>query len=143
MGNEHGAAAAAEEWDEADVASVDEIPEGGMKGVEAAGRPVVIFRLDGALHAYRDVCPHHGARMSCGLLTGTMLPMGVGEEYQYGEEGRVISCPRHHWKFSVETGAAVYGTDRRRLTPLPVRAEDGRVIVGVRRRRAAGTAASA
>lgn len=122
----------APEREEQDVAGVEEIPVGGMKGVEVHGRPYVIFNLDGEFHAYRDQCPHQGAKMSCGTITGAMLPREPGEDYVYGEEGRVITCPRHHWKYEIATGHSLFATDRRRLVPLPVRVADGRVLLSVR-----------
>ena len=122
------------QWEEEYVADLGDVPEGVMKGVEARGRPFVVFNLEGEVVAYRDQCPHQGARMSCGVVTGAMLAGPRDGGYRYGLEGRVVSCPRHHWKFLIETGESLYETDRRRLIPVPVRVVDGRIYIGVRRR---------
>ena len=39
------------------VATVGEIPEGGRKVVEVAGRSIGVFNLDGAYFAIRNRCP--------------------------------------------------------------------------------------
>lgn len=131
------------DWEEADVAGVDDVAPGSMLGVEANGRPFVIFNLEGHFHAYRDQCPHQGARMSCGVITGAMLPASRTEDYTYGLEGQVISCPRHHWKFLIATGESLFETDRRRLIPVPLRVQDGRIFLGVQRKPLTGLDVSA
>ena len=125
---------AAAEWEEVDVGRADAVPEGGMRRFEAGDRAVVVFRIDGALHAYRDQCPHQGASMSCGIISGAMLPTEPGGDPEFGLEGRVVVCPRHRWKFLIETGESLYAVDRRRMVPFPVRADGDRLFIGVRRR---------
>ena len=127
-------ATAPAEWEEVDVGEADEVPEGGMTRFEAGDRAVVVFRIDGALHAYRDECPHQGASMSCGIISGAMLPTEPGGAPEFGLEGKVVICPRHRWKFSIETGESLYAVDRRRMVPFPVRVEGDRLLIGVRRR---------
>ena len=122
------------DWEEVSVGAFGDVPEGGMKTVTVDGRAFVLFNLDGELYAYRDQCPHQGAAISCGLITGAMLPSEPGEEPKYGMEGRVIACPRHRWKFSIETGETIFGADRRKLPVVPARVENGQVLIGVRRR---------
>jgi nitrite reductase/ring-hydroxylating ferredoxin subunit len=110
------------------VARVEDVPLGGLAHVVADGRDFVILNREGRLHAYRDECPHQGAPMHCGIITGAMVPTGVGEDYEYAMEGEFIACPRHRWKFSVESGEAIFGVDPRRLSAVDVRVEDGQVI---------------
>ena len=136
-------ATAPAEWEEVDVGEADEVPEGGMTRFEAGDRAVVVFRIDGALHAYRDECPHQGASMSCGIISGAMLPTEPGGAPEFGLEGRVVVCPRHRWKFSIETGESLYAVDRRRLVPFPVRVEGDRLLIGVRRRAPSASADAA
>lgn len=123
----------ASDWEEERVGFVGDVPEGGMTAFSVQGRGFVVFNLAGELYAYRDQCPHQGAPISCGLITGAMLPTGPGEEPRFGLEGKVVACPRHRWKFSIETGETIYGADRRRLPSVPVRVEDGQIVIGVRR----------
>lgn len=128
------------QWEEADVAGVADVPEGGVTRVEVEGRPFAIFNLGGTMHAYRDQCPHQGAAISCGIITGVMQPSAPREDPDYVEEGLVVACPRHRWKFSIATGEALFQTDTRRLIPVPVRVERERILLGVRRLPAAAPA---
>lgn len=59
---------------------------------DAPGGSVVIFRVGDRLHAVRDECPHAGASLADGDLTGT-----------------IITCPRHGSQFDVATGARERG----------------------------------
>lgn len=49
---------------------------------------VVVVRRNGAVHVFRNACPHAGAPLSGGTL----------------QRGWLV-CPRHGWEFNVETGA--------------------------------------
>jgi nitrite reductase/ring-hydroxylating ferredoxin subunit len=113
------------------VAMVGEVPEGGMKVVEVAGKDYVLFNLEGHFYALRDQCPHQGAAISCGFLSGAMLPSSPGE-YDFGLEGKVVTCPRHRWKFLVETGESLFKSDPRGIPTAPVRIEGDQVIISVR-----------
>ena len=81
--------------------------------------------------------------MSCGIISGAMLPTEPGGAPEFGLEGKVVICPRHRWKFSIETGESLYAVDRRRLVPFPVRVEGDRLLIGVRRRAPSASADAA
>ena len=70
------------------VARVGEIPVGGSKICEVAGRLVAVFNDDGQYRAIDDLCPHMGASLGSG-------PMVDG----------VVTCPWHAWRFRLEDGA--------------------------------------
>lgn len=120
------------------VARASEIPPGHMKTVEVDGRGYVIVNVDGTFHALSGTCPHEGAPLGAGKLTGAMLPCAPGE-FNYGLEGRVLACPWHRWKFDVESGEALFGTDRRKVPSFPVRVEGDDVLITVRARRGTST----
>ena len=54
------------------VATVDEIPPGERKIVELEGRSLGIFNIDGDFYAVRNICPHQGAPLCEGRLTGLL-----------------------------------------------------------------------
>ena len=116
------------------VAVIDEIPPGTMLPVTVESVDYVVINVAGELHAIVDVCPHQGAKLSCGFLTGAMLPIEPGAPLEYGLEGEVIGCPWHRWKFSIVTGESLFHTDRRRLGKVPVRVEGTDVVLSVRPR---------
>lgn len=66
-----------------------EIPGIGLRTlVRHAGHSVVIFNVEGHLHAIEDECPHAGAALCTGRLSG-----------------RLIQCPAHGLRFDIESGS--------------------------------------
>jgi len=98
-------------WDVADEGAV---LRGGMLEVEAGGHALLLLAVAGAVHAVDAVCPHHQAWLSMGVL-----------------DGDCIDCPRHQGRFHIPTGVQLRGPACPRLGVLPVRVEDGRVLVGL------------
>ncbi|GAB4223835.1 MAG: Rieske (2Fe-2S) protein [Acidobacteriota bacterium] len=64
------------------------LPEGDRVGIRLGGHEIVLFRVDGRIHAFEDRCPHLGARLS---------------EVGHVRAGTVI-CVLHCAKFDLETG---------------------------------------
>ena len=69
------------------VASVNDIPMGGIKFVEINGTPIALCHVEGAFVAVGNVCTHDEGPLSGGTL----------EEY-------AIECPRHGARFDVRSG---------------------------------------
>lgn len=97
---------------------------------ELEGRPVGVVRTADGFFAVRNRCPHQGAEICAGLISGTMAATGP-REYVYRDERRVLACPWHRWEFDMETGASVAGITKKRLVTYPVDVEDGQVIVSM------------
>lgn len=96
-----------------DVAESAVVVEERLTRVVVDGVAVALTRLEGALVAFADRCPHASGSLS---------------EGEYGR-GRVI-CPVHGWKFDIRSGAALWPRDELlRLRHVPVREGDGRVLV--------------
>jgi len=72
------------------VAKTTDIEPGAGKIVEANGREVAIFNVDGCFYAIDNVCIHKGGPLGDGSL-----------------EGEVVTCPWHGWRFNVKTGACL------------------------------------
>lgn len=72
------------------VAKVQDVAEGQGLLVEAAGRQLALFRVDGRYYAIDNACPHRGGPLADGDLEGT-----------------VVMCPWHAWRWDVTTGANV------------------------------------
>ncbi|MEM1057362.1 MAG: FAD-dependent oxidoreductase [Bacteroidota bacterium] len=70
------------------VASISDLADGEMRQVDAGGTAVLLSRIDGDFHACTAHCPHYGAPLETGILTGT-----------------TVVCPWHHAAFDVCTGA--------------------------------------
>lgn len=102
-----------------DVASLDELEEGGLKTVTVGKRPVVLMRREGQLHALGAKCPHQGA------------PFGNGAYCKSRVHGDVLVCPWHKAAFSAETGEVVEPIAFEGLPRYPVEVVQGRIIVGI------------
>jgi nitrite reductase/ring-hydroxylating ferredoxin subunit len=72
------------------VASLSELPPGTGRQVQAGGRAVAVFNVDGTIHAIDGTCTHRGG------------PLGEGEL-----NGTVVTCPWHGGRFDVTTGAVL------------------------------------
>ena len=110
---------------------VEDIPEGAGRAFDVGGRSVAIFRANGELFAYRNVCPHMYAPICFGRVSGTMLPSEPGQ-YVYGLDNQVVRCPWHNWEFDLRTGKSLFTGDRRRLGPVALTVDDGWIHVRVR-----------
>jgi len=94
-------------------ATIDECPPGASLERAIDGRIVAVFNVNGELYALDGICPHQGG------------PLGQGQLH-----GQVVTCPWHGWQFDVTTG--VSETAARVCQPyLPVRVEDGQILVGL------------
>ncbi|GBF74874.1 hypothetical protein PA598K_03243 [Paenibacillus sp. 598K] len=111
------------------VCREEEMNPGSKRCVEVGKRAFVLVRTpDGSYQALRDVCPHQGARLSDGELTGTNLPSCVGE-YDYGRKGEILRCPWHRWEFDVTSGDALVADRQSRVKHYEVTVEDGYVVL--------------
>lgn len=84
------------------VEDAEDLVDGEMLGRLVAGEPVLLARLDGELHAFRNLCP------------GSLLPLHVGEL-----EDETLVCPWHGCRFDLSTGREE-GEGDRTLSPLRI-----------------------
>lgn len=96
------------------VAAVGDIAPGTGMVVEAAGRTLALFNLNGTFYALDNKCTHMGG------------PLGEGDV-----DGNVVTCPWHGSKFDITTGAVVGPPARRPVAALRVSIEKGEVMVEV------------
>ncbi|GAB6929119.1 Rieske (2Fe-2S) protein [Paenibacillus sp. JCM 10914] len=104
-----------------------DIPEGGHAVVSVLGREIGIYRLGDEYHAINSYCPHQGAPMCAGLVSGTTLPSEV-YDYEYGKSGEIIRCPWHGWEFDLRTGKSLF-SDRIRVKKYEVEVHEGQIGV--------------
>src|SRR5215470_19667647 len=104
------------------VATVEEIPPGGRKIVEVAGRSIGIFNLDGVFFALRNRCPHQGGPLCAGSLGGLISSSRPGE-YDYSRAGEMLRCPWHGWEFDIRTGQSWFYPARVRVRRYDVTVE--------------------
>ncbi len=96
-----------------DVYEDDALWDGDKVGVDAEGHKILLLRVDGALVAFADACPHKGTPLSDGDLDGGKLICGV-----------------HLWEFDAKSGKSINPVGKP-LACFPVRVEAGRIFVGL------------
>ena len=100
----------------------------GCRVVEVAGRRVAVFSVGHRFFAVRDRCPHKGASLCLGTVSGTFLP-SAPQEYLYGKANTVIRCPWHGWEFDLETGKSLLEPDAVGVKVYRITVDDGDVIL--------------
>ncbi len=96
-----------------DVYEDDALWDGEKVAVDAGGRKILLLRVDGALAAFADACPHKGTPLSDGDL----------------DDG-VLTCGVHLWEFDAKSGTSINPVGKP-LTCFQVRVESGRILVGI------------
>lgn len=79
-----------------------------LRAPESPVGPLAVFHLSGQLHAVTDRCPHAGATLSDGELSGS-----------------VVTCPRHGSQFDIRTGERRRGPADEGIATFEVVEEDG------------------
>ena len=84
---------------------------GESRVVEADGKDLALFNVDGAYYALDNACSHRGG------------PLGEGDL-----EGTTVVCPWHAWRWDVTTGANV-NNPAIKMSCYPVSVDGGQVFV--------------
>ena len=110
------------------VATASELPPGTRKRCMVDGKPVLVLNIKGELFAISDTCPHRGASLSGGILTGHVAA-GAPGQYAYSRAGEILRCPWHAWEFDVRTGRSWCDPNRMRLLQHTVRLQPGAALL--------------
>lgn len=101
---------------------VGDLPPGEMKLVEVDGREIGVFNVNGAFYALRNYCPHRGAPLCAGRITGEMTGPEPGK-YRLEREGEIIRCPWHGYEFDIATGDFIVDSEKIRSITYEVTVE--------------------
>jgi nitrite reductase (NADH) small subunit len=116
------------------VGAVDEFELDRFRVFSLAGRPIGMVRTIQGFFAVRNRCPHQGADICAGRVTGTMEPSAPGQ-FSFSEDTLVVTCPWHRWEFALDTGESYCRVTSKRLVTYPVEVADGEVYVMLKGRR--------
>lgn len=94
------------------AASLADLPEDDVIGVDVNGRDIALYRTDEGIFASDNRCSHGNARLSDGFL----------------EDGE-IECPLHQGRFCIKTGNAMCSPLTEGVTIYPVQIEDEKVYL--------------
>jgi nitrite reductase/ring-hydroxylating ferredoxin subunit len=99
------------------VAQVDELEEGKVRTVEAAGRSIMVVKWEGAVFALRNLCPHQSQSFAgsyvrpwvYGAATQPPCSAAGGDaggqwELHADNDAPVVQCPWHSWEFRLKDG---------------------------------------
>ncbi|MFQ5738380.1 MAG: Rieske (2Fe-2S) protein [Acidobacteriota bacterium] len=93
------------------VARAEEVAEGKGLVVRAEDHEIGLFRVEGALRAIDNICPHRGGPLAEGFL-----------------EGKILTCPWHAWTFDVTSGQCTF-VPGARVQTFEVKVEEGLVKI--------------
>ncbi len=74
------------------LATIHDLPDGGMRAVEYNGRRIALFRAGETVYATDDICSHDYAELSEGF---------------FDPDDCIVECPLHGSRFDVRTGRAL------------------------------------
>ena len=105
--------------DWSDIADADDLPEGGRLCVTVNDKSLVVLRVNDAVYAIANTCPHAGR------------PLEEGEV-----RGLTITCPFHGYAYNLRNGKNLDHPEFEPPVPtFPVRIEDGKVQVAIEKPR--------
>lgn len=104
------------------VCRVGDLPPGGKKLIEVQGREIGVFNVAGEFYALRNYCPHRGAPLCKGRITGVMNGPEPGT-YELERDGEVIRCPWHGYEFDITTGEFIIDSEKIRSITYDVSIE--------------------
>lgn len=99
------------------VATLDALPPGTMRRVEAGKQRILLANVDGQVYATDDTCTHEDASLSSGFL-----------------DHECVQCPLHGSRFNVRTGQAVDEPAEDNLTTYVVRVDGTDIWLGLHNR---------
>jgi len=95
------------------VATLSELAAGTCKPVEAGGKVIALFNVEGSVYALDNTCLHRGGPLGQGTLNGD-----------------VVTCPLHMWEYNVRSGEKVNSPGVKVATyPVQVEGDDIKVSV--------------
>jgi phenylpropionate dioxygenase-like ring-hydroxylating dioxygenase large terminal subunit len=69
------------------VTRTSSLPENKLQPMRMLGHDLVLWRSNGSVHAWKDLCIHRGAKLSLGKISQT-------------EKGVCVVCPYHGWEYN-------------------------------------------
>jgi nitrite reductase (NADH) small subunit len=99
------------------VGKADSIPPGTRQLVEVGDQVIGVFNINGEFRALANFCPHRGAPVCRGEVTG-MTESHAPYQLEWVADGEILRCPWHNWEFRIATGQSVSRPVRRIRTYL-------------------------
>ena len=97
------------------IATIDEIPDGGMKQVAVKGEPVGLYRVGDEVFAIGDHCTHEETYLT---------------DSEFEAEDFEVECPLHGSRFDVRDGSVRILPATKPVVTYPVKREGDKILVG-------------
>ena len=114
------------------VGESGDVGELGRLVVDVGDQTIGIFRIDGRLHAYLNLCPHQGGPVCQGKIMPKVRENidanRVAHGMVYDRSEMHIVCPWHGAEYIISTGRHPSAPDMS-LTPVEVSEREGRIYV--------------
>lgn len=118
------------------VGCAGDVEPGKMILVPVGPFGIGIFNVGGKLYALGNRCPHRGAPVCRGQITGVVVG-GSPQTLAWSRDGEFLACPWHAWEFEIATGRCHAFPDIR-IRTYGVRVQDGVMILSMRPAREGG-----
>jgi len=90
------------------VGASDRVPEGGRLVVDVGEKTIGIFRVEGKLYAWENICAHQGGPVCQGKIiprvTEVLDAGGESRGFAFDESHLHIVCPWHGFEYDIKTG---------------------------------------
>jgi nitrite reductase/ring-hydroxylating ferredoxin subunit len=96
------------------VAKIGDVAPGEVIRVEAQGKRLALFNLDGSFYATDEICTHAYASLADGFILDD-----------------TVECPLHGAAFSIKTGEALSAPATEPLKTYPVRLDGDDILVSI------------
>jgi len=113
------------------VGRSSDVPEGGRIVVDIDGTEIGVFRVDGELRAWRNMCVHAGGPVCQGKMIHRVVERLDEDRRSLGDDfgpALHIVCPWHGYEFDLRTGAHP-GDATSSLRGFAVSEADGEIVV--------------
>jgi 3-phenylpropionate/trans-cinnamate dioxygenase ferredoxin subunit len=104
------------------ICSADELEKGHVRIVEVENRSIGVFNVGREFYALSNQCPHRGAPLCEGRITGLKTSPEPGT-ITLEREGEILKCPWHGWEFDITTGKSVVDPEKIRTMTYDVTVE--------------------
>jgi nitrite reductase/ring-hydroxylating ferredoxin subunit len=112
------------------VAPVSELTPGQVTVVPYGNSGIAVFNVRGRYFALANSCPHMGAPLSAGVVSGTTR-LGPDCNVEWIRDDEILTCPWHRWEIELSTGRTLVEPIQR-IPTYPVTVESEEIFVEVR-----------
>lgn len=113
------------------ICPAEELSSGGKKIVEIGSLSIVVTNADNHLYAYLNMCPHQGAPLETGSISGAMASPEP-HQYEYTCHNQIVRCPLHGWGFDMKTGESLFDP-KVKIKTFEVAEENGMIVLYMKR----------